>query len=78
MPCATLISRFALTVQLDGEDVYCLAKAQNNRLIRYRQGQGVQPTPLKLSKVMFYSIAKQQLASAKLVTYNSDIIRTNY
>jgi len=76
--CGYPISRMTLTMQLDGEDFYCIAAQDNKTIVKYSEQQGLQTIRTDLTRISRFSVAGEKLATSRLTSSRSDIIRTNF
>jgi DNA-binding winged helix-turn-helix (wHTH) protein/Tol biopolymer transport system component len=76
--CVYPISRMALTVQLDGESLYCVAAQDKKTILKYSPQLGIQSIRSGLSRIRRFSVNDENVATTKLVSSRSDIIRTNF
>ena len=78
LSCAYPISRMALTIHLEDEIIYCIAEQDKEKILKYSEQLGVETIKTSLTRVRRFSIASDKLATTRLTSSRSDIIRTNY
>lgn len=78
LPCAHPVARRALTVQLDGKAIICVAEQDNKTLLKYSEQLGIQTIGSDLTRVRHFSVAGKKITKARLASSRSDIIRTNF
>jgi DNA-binding winged helix-turn-helix (wHTH) protein len=76
--CRNPIARSALTLQFDGQNIYCVSAKNNKTLLKYREQFGIQTVTTRLTKINRFSVSDGKLATTKLASSHSDIIRTNF
>jgi DNA-binding winged helix-turn-helix (wHTH) protein len=76
--CAPLLRLQDLTIRLDGEDLYCINKANPRDLIRMNKRGDISLIADAVSSTRHYSVAKGQIARTDTTSIVSDIMRTQY
>jgi len=76
--CAYPISRMSLSVQLKGKVIYCLAGQEKATILKYSERLGIEKIRTGSSQIRRFSVAGDKLATSKLTSSTSDIIRTNF
>ena len=67
-----------ITVQLDNRIIYCAAKHEKATILKYDEQMGIDKIRTDLSRVTRFSVADDKIATTKLTSSTSDIIRTNF
>ncbi len=78
MVCGMLVMRYQLTVQLDGESLYCVDKSDSDNLLHWQATVGFQKIEGALDGAYYYSMKGSRLAKTNQVNANSDIMRTRF
>jgi len=78
LDCTYPIGRKALTLHLENQVLYCIAAKDNKTILKYSEQLGIKTIYTDLSRVRRFSIVDENIATTKLVSSRSDIIRTNF
>jgi len=78
LQCTYPIARRALTMQLDDENIYCVSAKDSKTLLKYSKKLGISTINTRLTPLNRFSVTDEKIATTKLASSYSDIIRTNF
>ncbi len=76
--CTRPLVRKQLSVQLDGDHIYCLDATERANLLRWQAGEGFTQLPGVLEGAHYYSVKNSRLAKTNQQNAYSDIMRTDF
>jgi len=76
--CSYPIARRALTMQFDDDNIYCLSTKDSKALLTYSEQFGMNTINTRFTQLNRFSVTGDKIATTKLASSHSDIIRTNF
>ncbi len=76
--CGAVLYRYALTLELDGEDLYCRSREDHQKLLKIAADGSITKLSTTVEPGEFYSVARGRIAQTVMSSAHSDIMRTHF